>query len=483
MPWTTDEPGREACEHTHSRGAEQDAHYTYVESSLAHAETVPSSRVSNGYTVRPSHTALAPFGLHPGILVDRTYRVDRLLGSGGMGIVVLATDERLERKVAIKFIRPDLFPLPEMRALFHNEARAMAKIAHRNVLSVFACGEHAHNPYFVMEYIDGQTAETWLQRASQAGALSSISHALSIVEQACLGVEAIHASHTVHRDIKPSNLLIDRTFRVAVGDLGVAHGIERIPRDRALVGSASYMAPEAALGAATPPELVHRRDIYALGCTAYELLTGRPPFFGPTDVSVLAKHVLRQPPAPSQIRPDLSSGFDSVILRALSKDPRLRFATVEEFRRSLVAESEQLHEPARILVADDDSEWRNLFVIALHDRFPHAQIDTARDGGEALRAITGATYAVMVVDLQMPNINGVQLVQRVRANERLKSMPIVVVTAAGGSEHWRQLATLGVDTILVKPVHPDDLERVLRRALRAHHDGTQCPSTATLARN
>src|SRR5262249_10366063 len=154
--------------------------------------------------------------------------------------------------------------------------RAMARVSHRNVLSVYAYGEHEGTPYFVMEYVDGRTAEHWL-RARAEGAFPDLDEAVSIVEQACLGVEAIHATSTIHRDLKPSNLLIDARFRVAVGDLGVARILESSAHGNFIVGSALYMAPEAALGEDEAPELATRRDVYALGCIAYELITGRPP--------------------------------------------------------------------------------------------------------------------------------------------------------------------------------------------------------------
>ena len=181
----------------------------------------------NGAGDRTPSDPLAAVGLHEGAIVDRTYRVERALGVGGMGSVALATDVRLDRKVAIKFIKPELFAFPEMRTFFHNEARAMARVGHRNVLSVFAFGEHEGTPYFVMEYVDGKTVDQWL-RQRPAGAFPDLDEAVSILEQSCLGVEAIHATSTVHRDLKPSNLLIDQSFRVAVGDLGVA----RVARHR-----------------------------------------------------------------------------------------------------------------------------------------------------------------------------------------------------------------------------------------------------------
>jgi serine/threonine protein kinase len=411
---------------------------------------------------------LAAVGLHEGALVDRTYRVERALGVGGMGSVALATDERLDRKVAIKFIKPELFAFPEMRTFFHNEARAMARVGHRNVLSVFAFGEHEGTPYFVMEYVEGKTVDQWL-RARPGGTFPDLDEAVRILEQSCLGVEAIHATSTVHRDLKPSNLLIDQSFRVAVGDLGVARVLDSATSGNFIVGSASYMAPEAALGEDEAPELASRRDIYALGCIAYELLTGRPPFTGQTDMNVLSQHVLQEAVPPSKIRPGLPTGYDEVVLKALAKDPWKRYPTVEAFRRALMAEHSGAREPARILIADDDDDWRSLIVTSLKERFPNAVIDEVGDGERALEAFEKNPYSVVLVDLQMPEMDGAKLTLLLRSVESSARTPIIVLTAAGGPREWQRLSAIGADAFLVKPVNADDVELVIRRTLRSRH--------------
>jgi serine/threonine-protein kinase len=420
---------------------------------------------------REAVDGLATVGLHVGALVDRTYRVERALGVGGMGSVALATDERLDRKVAIKFIKPELFAFPEMRTFFHDEARAMARVGHRNVLSVFAFGEHDGTPYFVMEYVEGRTVDQWL-RQRPAGAFPDVGEAVRILEQACLGVEAIHATSTVHRDLKPSNLLIDGSFRVAVGDLGVARVLDAgATSGNFIVGSALYMAPEAAFGEDEAPELASRRDIYALGCIAYELLTGRPPFVGDTDMNVLTQHVLQEPAPPSKLRPGLSSGYDEVILKALAKDPLKRYPTVDAFRRALIAEHSGTREPERILIADDDDDWRGLIVSSLKQRFPHAVIDEVADGELALAAFEENPYSVVLVDLQMPEVDGARLTLLLRSAESSARTPIIVLTAAGGPREWQRLSAIGADAFLVKPVNADDVELVIRRTMRSRHAG------------
>jgi eukaryotic-like serine/threonine-protein kinase len=413
---------------------------------------------------------LASVGLKPGDVVDRTYRIERTLGVGGMGVVALAHDERLDRRVAIKLIKPELFAFPEMRTYFDNEARAMARVSHPNVVHVYAFGEHGSVPYFVMEYVEGRTVEQWL-RTRPAGQPPDLDEAVRILDQACLGVEAIHASHTVHRDIKPSNLLLEASGRVRVGDLGVARILESVESANVVVGSALYMAPEAALAEGESADVADRRDIYALGCLAYELFTGRPPFLGATDMNVLSQHVLQDPAPPSAHRPDLPPGYDELVLRALAKDPHRRHASVGAFRRALLAEHSGTREPERILIADDDPDWRTIIGESLRARFPHAQIDQVADGVEALAAFQSKPYSVVLVDLEMPGIDGAKLTLLLRELDASQRTPIIVLTAAGGPREWQRLSAIGADAFLVKPVNADDVELLIRRTLRSRHSG------------
>ena len=418
--------------------------------------------------VAKDEESLAAVGLKPGDVIDRSYRIERTLGVGGMGVVALAHDERLDRRVAIKLIKPELFAFPEMRTFFDTEARAMARVSHPNVVHVYAFGDHGSVPYFVMEYVEGTSVEHWL-RARPEGAFPDMEEAIRILDQACLGVEAIHGTSTVHRDIKPSNLLLESNGRVRVGDLGVARILEASESTNVVVGSALYMAPEAALAEEEGTDLAHRRDIYALGCLAYELFTGRPPFLGATDMNVLSQHVLQEPTPPSAHRPGLTQGYDEIILRALAKDPHKRYATVGAFRRALLAEHGGTREPERILIADDDPDWREIIGSSLRERFPHAQVDEVSDGAEALKAFEEHPYSAVLVDLEMPEVDGAKLTQLLRELDASKRTPIIVLTAAGGPKEWQRLSAIGADGFLVKPVNADDVESLIRRTMKSRH--------------
>lgn len=424
--------------------------------------------MASSASLRAARDPLAEVGVRQGTIIGGTYRLERVLGVGGMGVVALALDERLQRQVAIKFVKAAMLSLPKMHELFAEEARAMARLNHRNVLAVYAFGEHGNTPYFVMEYVDGRTAEQWLADRP-AGTLPSVEDVLKLMEQACTGVEAIHATGTIHRDLKPSNLLIDSRFRVAVGDFGLARAPDPTAPNGPLVGTASYMAPEAAFGEETPRE--EARDIYALGCIAYEMLCGRPPFVGETDMNVLTQHVLQVPAPPSERRPGIPAALDEVILKALAKNVDDRWLTAAAFRDALVAAQRGSGDPERILVADDDPDWRELLVAALVSRFPTSVIDQVSDGAAALEAFEQKPYSVVLVDLEMPEMDGTKLTVLLRAIDSAHRTPIIVLTAAGGPSEWKRLSAIGADAFLVKPVDSEDVELVIRRTLKARRAG------------
>ena len=418
-------------------------------------------------------TALA-YGPEKGTLIDGVYRIVGALGQGGMGVVMLAHDERLERDVALKLIRPELLDDVDLRKRFLSEARAMARVRHPNVLPIYAFGEYQGAPYLVSELVEGQTVETWL-RSRPAGTHPDLDLAHRILDDTCRGVAAIHAADTVHRDLKPSNLLLDAELRVRVADLGVADLLRRLKRvdgePREVVGTPEYMAPETVLQTDVPAEFLHRADVYSLGCLAYELLTGAPPFPAEGPLARMLAHVTADPSRPSEHRADLSPETDAVVLRALAKDPHDRTPSVEAFRRALAAAHDKTMEPVRILVAEDDEDFRDVLEVTLRREFPDAVIECVPDGRSALEAFDLRHHSVAILDLQMPHLDGMELTGLLRARDGAQRVPILVLTASGGSSDWKRLSTMGADGFLVKPVNLKDVITLVRRALndRASH--------------
>ncbi len=408
-----------------------------------------------------------------GDVVGGVYRILGELGRGGMGVVLLGFDLQLERKVAIKLVSSAGFS-PEVRQRFIQEARAMALVNHPNVLHIHAFGEHAGMPYFVMEFVEGQTVDDWL---FENGGVPDIDAALRILNDICEGVSAIHAAGAVHRDLKPSNVLLDNQLRARVADLGLAAPYLDGGVVKEIAGTPAYMAPEVAFEGEQPASPLS--DVYALGCMAYEFLTGTLPFDSETALGLMVQHATAKPPPPSSRRPGLPSAFDEVLLKALEKRPEDRTASADLLRRSLKEARASSVEPVRILVAEDDPDFRDLLALKLGMEFPDADILCVDNGRALVEAFAQKRASVVMVDLQMPVLDGVAVTALLRARPDAENVPIIVMTASGGPQEWRLLASLGADRFLVKPVNLDDVVNTLRSAVR---ERTSSPPPSTQPR-
>jgi serine/threonine-protein kinase len=408
-------------------------------------------------------------GPQAGSVIGDAYRVVGPLGQGGMGMVVLALDERLQREVAIKLIRPAFVANQKARDRFLIEARAMARVRHENVVEIYAFGEITGSPYFVMEYIPGSNIANWLDDLILEDELPSIDEALGYLDQMCRGLSAIHKSGAVHGDLKPSNVLLGPASRVAIADLGLSRLFDNTGRigEHPMAGTPAYLAPEFSRRD-LPPHLHQRSDLYALGVIAYEMLTGEPPYEIVTTQDMIAAHG-HPPPLPSRLRPELGTGFDAPLLGALCVDPVNRTASADDLRGQLLRAREAMSATqtteVRILVADDDGDFRELARETLAFGFPGARIETVKDGSAALAAIDREPASLCVIDLDMPGLNGVELTAALRANY---SVPIVVCTASGGAPDWRLLQSIGADGFLVKPIDPYALIALARKMLDKH---------------
>ncbi|KIG13639.1 Serine/threonine protein kinase PrkC, regulator of stationary phase [Enhygromyxa salina] len=402
-----------------------------------------------------------------GALIQNSYRILRQLGEGGMGIVLHGVDERLEREVAIKFIHPKHVDTEELHELFVREARAMARARHPNLVEIYARGEYQGSPYFVMEYIKGTTLEEWVAGHEQRPV--ALDDALSVLDQICRGVSALHAVGAVHRDLKPSNVMIGPGFRAVVTDMGLAINLGGWAAGREPVaGTPAYIAPEIAVERHVSPQYAHASDVYAIGVIAYELLTGRHPFESKRVADLLRAHIHETPRKPSEVAPGLPDVFDDVLMRALAKDPESRIASAHALRTALAVARDRLSEssaPTRIMIADDDHACLRWTAKFISGSFPNATLDLVSDGATALQHAMRDPPSVAILDLSMPGLNGTELTAALRANPQTRDVPIVVVTGVGGAPDWRLLLRLGASGFLVKPTDPDALVTTIRRLL------------------
>jgi len=410
----------------------------------------------------------APMDAPPdGSVLDGVYRVQRVVGRGGMGIVLLARDELLAREVAIKIISPDRVTSERARESFLNEARAMASVRHENVVQIYAYGQYEGLPYFVMEYVPGTDLGTWIDERAARGISPSIDETLGILDQMCRGLAAIHTRGVVHADVKPGNVLIGPAFRVTVTDFGLFRALGEKDASELVVGTPAYIAPEVVYSRA--PVFDPRADVYAVGVIAYEMLTGRMPLPIDDVPTLFDVHLKRMPiPPPSEVRPELPVALDAVVMRALDRDAERRYATPEELRRAFFRARSDLGKrmhARRILVVDDDEHARAMVRETLNATFPNATITEVTDGVEALAHLERHGADLVVLDLDLPHLNGVELTAAVRGIPHLEKVPIVVITGHGGSADWRVLQKFGADGFLMKPVDAYALVALARRAL------------------
>jgi hypothetical protein len=271
------------------------------------------------------------------------YRLGRRLGSGGMGEVFQAEHRLLKRPCAIKLIAPERAADPGALVRFEREVQTSAQLTHPNTIEIYDYGHTEEGAfYYVMEYLEGLSLHDLVARH---GPLPP-GRVVYLLRQACWALGEAHAGGLIHRDIKPANIFASRRGGmddfVKLLDFGLVKplrhdldaGASGLSRDGAVVGSPQYMAPEQAGGSVVPDR---RADIYALGCVAYFLLTGQPPFVGETPLQVLIAHARDPIAAPTRLRPGVPADLERVVLRCLEKSPEARFPDVESLDRALAA--------------------------------------------------------------------------------------------------------------------------------------------------
>jgi serine/threonine-protein kinase len=273
-----------------------------------------------------------------GARVADRYDVLSLIGRGGMGVVMKAHDMRLGRTVALKVLRPIMRVQRAMREQLDAEARAMARVRHPSVVTLYDVGTWEGAPYLVMEYVEGETLD---ERIAAAPSGLPLGEVMELAFAIGGGLGALHDADVIHGDLKPGNVLLGADGRVAITDMGLALLLDGPDTtQKRLWCTPHYAAPELAAGRALARELRPRADVYSFGMTVYEMLTGRLPFEGPSEI-VLARQMCDEPPPPSVLRSDLPTEVDRVVLRALRKGPEERTATpallASELRRALSA--------------------------------------------------------------------------------------------------------------------------------------------------
>jgi eukaryotic-like serine/threonine-protein kinase len=338
-----------------------------------------------------------------GTLVDNRYRVQSRLARGGMSTVYLATDQRLERDVALKVLHPHLVNDGNFLDRLGREAKAAAKLSHPHVVGVLDQGTDGQTAYLVMEYIKGHTLRDVIK---EKGALSP-RLALALIDPVVEGLGAAHAAGLIHRDIKPENVLIADDGRIKVGDFGLARAVTTSTSTGALIGTVAYLSPELVLGRQADA----RSDIYSVGIMLYEMITGRQPFDGEVPIQVAYQHVNASVGAPSGEVPGLAAEVDELVQWCTARDPEQRpvdgnalLSELRHIRTNLTDAELDLQPPAAIAaVAHSPSAAHPAhppFVSQATERHDRQDPQGSSDGQEHTEVLSAGQHPTEVITRQ-----------------------------------------------------------------------------------
>lgn len=400
----------------------------------------------------------------PGALIGGRYVVKRMLGEGGMSTVYLAQDKTLDMDVALKMVHSMLSQSKQAIDALREEARVTASLHHPNIVRLFNFEQIDNLSFMVVEFVDGPSLQDILDRQVKL----SLEETLRYAEPVARGLDHAHESGVLHRDVKPTNIMINSQGTVKLTDFGIA----RRMKDQALrlsrelrAGTPPYMAPEQLMG-----NIVDRRsDIYSFGVVIHECLSGAVPFeSGSVEMQIMLKPAPPLPGVPGNVR--------DAVLRALSKSPSQRYNSAGEFFAALsgapvaAAVKTPKEEPAKpapvrktrtapanVLVVDDESDIRSLLTSFLKSN--NYEYETAADGEEALEAVTRKPFDLIILDLYMPKMNGLQFLRRIRIEG--VTTPVVILTASPLEQDMLTSYSTGADYFMSKPFSTKRLKDIL----------------------
>ncbi len=282
-----------------------------------------------------------------GMMIGDRYEILEKIGTGGMSDVYKAKDHKLNRFVAVKVLKQEFSENANFVSKFRVEAQAAAGLMHPNIVNVYDVGEEGGIYYIVMELVEGITLKKYIEKKARL----SVKEAISIAIQVSMGIEAAHNNHIIHRDIKPQNIIISTEGKVKVTDFGIAKAATSNTITSNVMGSVHYTSPEQARGGYSD----EKSDIYSLGITMFEMLTGRVPFNGETTVAIAIKHIQEELPSPRDYVPEIPVSVEQIVYKCCQKSPDRRYQSMAELivdlKQSLINPDEDF-----VKVIDPDEE-------------------------------------------------------------------------------------------------------------------------------
>lgn len=421
------------------------------------------SRTSVETMVEAVVETMVPPPFERGDLLSGNYEIRSLLGEGGMAWVFEAHDRALNRTVAIKVERTRTSEGPSRLQL---EARALAAVRHPSLVVVYGLGVHQGIEYLVQERILGTTLARAIDERRAAGQTFALRETVEILLRLAECLAAVDGAGGAHRDVKPSNIMLAPN-RVVLMDFGVFRP-ETIRIEELIAGTPEYMAPEA-IENRVPRGGWFRVDLYALGVVGYEMLTGTPPYTGAVE-EVLRRHVTDDVPDVTAVRPDIPRRLARLLQEMMAKQPHERPANAEAVAGELRAIATQLElgvreRPLRVLIVDDSEDVLALAEQCIQLVAPSTEVAKTRDARTALEVLKRGLPDLLLVDLDLPGMNGIELCATLRGNVPLSvAMTIVCVSGVAGDDEIPILKQLGVKELIRKgPNLPRELGNLMRR--------------------
>ncbi|MFO0869727.1 MAG: serine/threonine-protein kinase [Pirellulales bacterium] len=432
------------------------------------------------------------------------YEILDRLGAGGMGTVFKARHRRMKRVVALKVLAANLSENQVFVQRFQREVETIASLGHPNIVMAYDADEAEVGHFLVMEFVHGEDLAAYV---SSHGPLP-VPLAVDCLLQAARGLAYAHTQEIVHRDVKPHNLLRDTQGVVKVTDLGLArlsHGVEQPAEQTAVtmaggvIGTVDYMSPEQAIDSTT---IDHRADIYSLGCTLYYLLTGNPPYTGPTIMSILLKHRDAEIPQLSAVRNDVPPALDDLLRRLLAKQPEQRIQQMNEVVQALEALAETLgglpsasvaashsaglpssvrsplperdtarlsdatvslpppNTPFTVLVVEPSRVQAAIIRGYLQEQ-GHSVVGVVSDGAKAIEAVHTLRPQAVIAALYLSDLNGIELARQIRSAITVDAPGFVLITSGSAEIDGASLQQLNRVTLLAKPFTASQLQHAI----------------------